>query len=190
MVAMRGKSARPRDGLRARVLRAALGLLQIFALLQVWALLAPAAAQSAKPTAASAQAGQDADAVVRALYQNYFDTAPEAVVSFNYYDPAAAKSFFDPTLAKLLAADAKRDAARLDFDPFIDGQEFELSPVTYQTRVVSPKEALVTAQFLNFDETKSIVYKVVRTASGWRIADVQWGGGRDSLRTLLAKAGK
>jgi len=111
-------------------------------------------------------------------------------VSFDYTDPATTKAYFDPALAKLLVADAKRAAPRLDFDPFIDGQDFELSPVTYQTKTVSPSEVLVTAQFLNFDETKSIIYKVVRTGAGWRIADVQWGGGREPLRTLLAKAGK
>ncbi|MFG1423649.1 DUF3828 domain-containing protein [Roseixanthobacter liquoris] len=162
-------------------------------LVAAWTHLLPAAAQGAKPTPASAQAGQSGqtpDAVVRALYQHYFDTAPEAVVSFDYNDPATTKTYFDPTLAKLMVADAKRAEPRLDFDPFIDGQDFELSPVTYQTKTVSPGEALVTAQFLNFDETKSIAYKVVRTSAGWRIADVQWGGGRESLRALLAKAGK
>ncbi|MFG1399637.1 DUF3828 domain-containing protein [Roseixanthobacter pseudopolyaromaticivorans] len=159
-------------------------------LVAVWALALPGAAQGTKPTSASAQASQAADAVVRALYQNYFDTAPETAVSFDYNDPATTKAYFDPTLAKLLVADAKRAEPRLDFDPFIDGQDFELSPVTYQTKAVSPGEALVTAQFQNFDENKSIVYKVVRTSGGWRIADVQWAGGRDSLRTLLAKAGK
>ncbi|OYY80283.1 MAG: hypothetical protein B7Y12_23255 [Rhizobiales bacterium 24-66-13] len=162
-------------------------------LVAAWAHAVPAAAQGAKPTPASAQGGQPdqtPDAVVRALYQHYFDTAPETVVSFDYSDPATAKSYFDPALAKLMVADAKRAAPHLDFDPFIDGQDFELSPVTYQTKTVSRGEALVTAQFLNFDETKSIVYKVVRTGAGWRIADVQWGGGRETLRALLAKAGK
>ncbi|MFG1428765.1 DUF3828 domain-containing protein [Roseixanthobacter glucoisosaccharinicivorans] len=168
----------------------------IAAALLAWAQAVPAAAQGAKPTPASAQAAQASqseqtpDAVVRALYQHYFETAPETAVSFDYNDPATTKAYFDPALAKLLVADAKRDAPRLDFDPFIDGQDFELSPITYQTKNVSRSEALVTAQFLNFDETKSIVYKVVRTGAGWRIADVQWGGGRETLRALLAKAGK
>ncbi|OYX83392.1 MAG: hypothetical protein B7Y75_05420 [Azorhizobium sp. 35-67-5] len=165
-------------------------------LVAAWAHAVPATAQGTKPTPVSAQAGQAGqagqapDAVVRALYQHYFDTAPETVVSFDYSDPTTAKSYFDPALAKLMVADAKRAEPHLDFDPFIDGQDFELSPITYQTKTVSRGEAQVTAQFLNFDETKSIVFKVVRTGAGWRIADVQWGGGREALRVLLAKAGK
>jgi hypothetical protein len=189
-----GNGAAPLDAARGMKAMAGRALRVMAAMLvAAWAQAGPAAAQGAKPTPASAQAGQAGqtpDAVVRALYQHYFDTAPETVVSFDYTDPATTKAYFDPALAKLLVADAKRAAPRLDFDPFIDGQDFELSPVTYQTKTVSPSEVLVTAQFLNFDETKSIIYKVVRTGAGWRIADVQWGGGREPLRTLLAKAGK
>ncbi|MEP9375797.1 DUF3828 domain-containing protein [Aquabacter sp. CN5-332] len=140
----------------------------------------PAAAQSAKPPAPAP------DAVVRALYQHYLDTRPDTAVAFDYTDPSVAKDYFDPALAKLLVADGKRDEARLDFDPFVDGQDFEITSVDYATKTVSSKEAQVSAQFQNFDEKKTVTYKVVRTPAGWRIADVLWGGSRDTLRKLLS----
>lgn len=152
----------------------------IIAMGLVATLAAPALAQAAKPPAPAP------DAVVRALYQHYLDTRPDEAVEFNYTDPAVAQDYFDPALARLIVADGKRDEARLDFDPFVDGQEFEIKSVDLETKPVSSKEAQVAARFDNFDEKKVITYKMVRTRSGWRIADVLWGEGRDSLRKLLS----
>ncbi len=141
----------------------------------------PALAQGAKPAAPPTP-----EAVVRALYQHYLDTQPDTLVAFNYVDPGVAKDYFEPTLAKLLVTDGGLEEPRLEFDPFVDGQEFEISSVDYVAKPISAKEAQVTAQFNNFDERKTIIYKLLRTQVGWRISDVSWGGGRETLRKLLS----
>jgi len=130
--------------------------------------------------------GQLPDDVVRNLYKHYLETEPERLELFDYTSATALKGYFDPALARLLESDGKRPEPRLNFDPFIDGQDFEIERVDLASNAISPKEALVTAKFLNFDEPKSVNYKMVLTPAGWRIADVQWAGGRDSLRTLLS----
>jgi len=130
--------------------------------------------------------GQLPDDVVRNLYKHYLETEPERLELFDYTSPSTLKSYFDPALARLLESDGKRGEPRLNFDPFVDGQDFEIDRVDLASNSVSPKEAVVTAKFLNFDEPKSVNYTMVLTPAGWRIADVQWAGGRDSLRTLLA----
>lgn len=149
----------------------------------------PAVAQAqAKPAAAGTQPAQGPDSVVRALYQHYLETRPDAVVAFDYTDPDVAKAYFDPSLIKLIVADSKRDQTRLDFDPFVDAQEFEIKAVDYETKMSSPREALVTARFDNFEQTTTVTYKLTRSSSGWRITDVLWAGGRGTLRKLLSGA--
>ena len=146
----------------------------------------PALAQTQAKPAGTTAAAQAPEAVVRALYQHYLDTKTDSVVAFDYTDPEVAKAYFDPSLIKLIVADAKRDTTRLDFDPFVDGQEFEIRSVSYETKMASSREAMVTASFDNFDQATAVTYKLVRTSSGWRITDVLWAGGRGTLRKLLS----
>lgn len=165
------------------------GVVRIATLLLALAvpLTGPAWAQGqAKP--AAAQPAQGPDAVVRALYQHYLDTRTDSEVAFDYTNPDVAKTYFDPSLVKLIAADSKRDTSRLDFDPFIDGQEFEIKSVDLETKMTSPREAVVTAHFDNFEQATTVTYKLARSSSGWRITDVLWAGGRGTLRKLLSGA--
>ncbi|TCT05647.1 hypothetical protein [Aquabacter spiritensis] len=141
---------------------------------------APAAAG---PAVASAPA---ADAMLRTIYQRYVETAPDASPDVDYTSPKGARAMFDPALAKLMVAEGKRQELRLDFDPFIDGQDYEIKAVEYETRPVSATQATVIARFQNFDEKKEVVYKMVLTPAGWRIADISWGPDRDTLVKLLS----
>lgn len=152
-------------------------------------LLAPHASRLAlaAPPAAAPAAAQTPEALVKDVYQHYLETAPDTVVGFDFADPNVAKSYFDPLLAKLVAADAKADEPKLNFDPFIDGQDFEIKAVTYTTKLSTKTSAVVVAEFENYDEKKIITFKLVRTAAGWRIADVQWGGNPQTLRLMLGK---
>lgn len=142
---------------------------------------APANAQPAKPSA-------DPESLIRALYRHYLETTPDSYVAFDYTNPTIAKEYFDPALTKLVVADGKREQSRLDFDPFVNGQEFEIKSVEYETKP-SGKEAMVNARFTNFDQDTLVIYKLVRTPAGWRIADVLWAGGGNSLKKMLSAPG-
>lgn len=174
-------------GLRAA--RVFAPLLLILCALAGSALVAPALAQSTKPAKPAATEAPGPEAPIRSLYRHYLETTPDHFVSFDYTNPAIAKEYFDPALAKLVVADGKREQSRLDFDPFVNGQEFEIKSVDYETRQSGPKEAMVNARFTNFDQDTLVIYKMVRTPAGWRIADVLWAGGGNSLKKLLSAPG-
>lgn len=135
----------------------------------------PAAAQGAGP-----------DNIVRLLYQHYIDTTTGLVFAFDYTDPVVASNYFDPMLARFIVADARDGDPRLDFDPFVNGQDFDIKAVELETHMISDDKAEVVASFKNFDEAESHSFTVVRTKRGWRIADVHLDGEETSLRDFLA----
>jgi hypothetical protein len=59
----------------------------------------------------------------------------------------------------------------LDFSPFVDGQDAELSDHSYETRLTDGGAETV-ASFRNFDQSVRLTYTLVETSSGWRIADI------------------
>ncbi|MGU3495616.1 DUF3828 domain-containing protein [Xanthobacteraceae bacterium A53D] len=134
------------------------------------ALAAPTAAAS---SAAATLAATTPEGLVRSIYAHYLETAPDTEVGFDFTDPAVAKVHFDAPLAKLLVADGKSETPKLDFDPFVDGQDFEVKSVAYTTQA-SGKTATVVAEFQNFDEQKRITFSLVRLGANWRISDVRW----------------
>lgn len=154
-----------------------------------WPALAQSAKPATKPAAKPATETAAPEMLVRSLYRHYLETSPDSYVAFDYSNPTVAKAYFDAALTKLLVADGKREQSRLDFDPFVNGQEFEIKSVDYETRQSGPKEAMVQARFTNFDQDTLVIYKMVRTSAGWRIADVLWAGGGNSLKKMLAAPG-
>lgn len=193
-VPARGRASRAARGrgLGAAVLRLVAGLL-LMALAVV-----PAAAQDTKAqdTKAPETAAQDASAlaatapehIVRLLYQHYIDTPAGLVISFDFKDPVVASNYFDPTLARLLVADGVQDSPELDFDPFVNGQDFEVKAVDLETHMLADDKAEVTAHFKNFDADETRIFTVVRTKRGWRIADVRGEDEEKSLRDFLTGA--
>ena len=88
------------------------------------------------PNAASAQA-PGPESIVRLLYQHYIDTTEGLVFAFDYTDPVVASNYFAPTLAHLLVADAAEGTHQLDFDPFVNGQDFDIKAVALQSRTLA-----------------------------------------------------
>lgn len=139
---------------------------------------------------ASAAFGQapGPDSIVRLLYQHYIDTPEGLVFSFDYTDPTVASNYLEPSLARIIVADARNDPPRLDFDPFVGGQDFEIKSVDLETRVLAKDRAEVVAHFKNFDEEETRIFTVVATKRGWRIYDVRGAEGEQSLRELLTES--
>jgi hypothetical protein len=106
---------------------------------------------------------------------------------------AKAARYFTPDLARLIGADvaeaAKRnEVGRLDFDPFIGGQDW--APRKIELKVnpgPAPDHASGTASFMPLGEKQRTVVTLdlVRTPAGWRISDIHWQGQSDSLLKIL-----
>ncbi len=148
-------------------------------------LMASAPRAHAAPQAAKPAAAPSPETLIRDLYAHYLDTAPDTVVGFDFTDPTVANAYFDPALAKLVIADAKASDPKLNFDPFIEGQDFEIKAVTTSLKAQTSTSATVTAEFENFEEKKTVTFKLTKVGGRWRIADIQWESNPQTLKALL-----
>ncbi|ESQ80861.1 DUF3828 domain-containing protein [Asticcacaulis sp. YBE204] len=78
----------------------------------------------------------------------------------------------------------------LDFDPFIDAQDYEITEVAVTTKMLDKKRQLVTAAFKNIGTPTVILFDFVLTKKGWRISDVRYPVTKDrpggfSLKSFL-----
>ena len=133
----------------------------------------PAAAQPADPAG-----------FVAALYRPYLADRNEAGPLGS---EASIRATFSPALAALLIRDQRR-AARLgeigciDADPFVEGQDYQLSGLQVRIEQRGAQGAMVRASFRNIGRPTTLRYRLIRAGDGWRIDDIR---GRDSLRTRL-----
>ena len=104
---------------------------------------------------------------------------------------AMLRLYFEPKLAALMIKDRKDaqkrgDVPKLDGDPFINGQDWEIGPVDIVVRDVAPDRASATVKFSNLKVQETVDYDLVRLKEGWRIADITWDG-KDTLRRIYDK---
>jgi hypothetical protein len=140
---------------------------------------------------AAASLAQDAGAQaflqgVYAIYQNS-DKALDIGS-----EPKAAR-YFVPALARLIGQDvaqaAKRnEVGKLDFDPFIGGQDW--APTKIELKVAAgaaADRATGTARFTAPGEKQPsvVTLDLLKTGTGWRIADIHWSGQPDSLVAIM-----
>lgn len=145
--------------------------------------LALAAALGAAGTGLAADTS--AKDFVTKIYETYKGKDAPGVTTNTDEDLLA---YFEPSLAKLITADGeeaekKNEAPKLDGDPFVAAQEWEIESFDIDVREVGPNKATATVSFKNLDKQTTVRLDLVKLAAGWRIADIHWGDG--SLRGLL-----
>lgn len=105
----------------------------------------------------------------------------------------AVRRYFEPSLAALIRKDQK-DAARrneppkLDGDPFVDAQDWEIAAFDIAVSDTAPGKATATVKFVNAGEPKTILLDLIKIKNDWRIADITWrrDGKPATLRALFA----
>jgi hypothetical protein len=120
---------------------------------------------------------------------------PEAVVSdlyqaqknkrgpfFQRRSRALVDKYFVRSLADLIWKDAhgpKGEVGVIDGDPLYDAQDMEIKNFAIGKSVSdSASKARVPVTFENFGEKKTITFLLSKGAAGWRIDDIDYGGGR------------
>jgi Protein of unknown function (DUF3828) len=104
---------------------------------------------------------------------------------------AKLRLYFEPKLAALMIRD-RRDAEKrgdipeLDGDPFVNAQDWEISPVDIAVHDIAPDKASATVKFRNLKVETTAVYDLVKLKEGWRIADITWDG-KDTLRGIFVR---
>jgi hypothetical protein len=114
---------------------------------------------------AMAQVFETPEALIEAFYQPYFggefheDDAPFRSVALNaLYDQDAQ-----------LTPDGEMGA--ISFDPYIDGQDFDITAFEIGAVEVAGESATAEVSFENFGEPRTLVYELVYE-DGWKIDDV------------------
>ncbi|RFB78851.1 DUF3828 domain-containing protein [Methylovirgula sp. 4M-Z18] len=76
-------------------------------------------------------------------------------------------------LHKSLAGCEEICAPVQDFDYFVNGQDYEIKNVAVKQVSGDEKNAIVVANFLNFDKPEEVTYMLVNESGKWLIDDVK-----------------
>ena len=74
----------------------------------------------------------------------------------------------------------------LDGDPFVDSQDWEITELaTAVAKSSTPDTTTAMVHFKSYGEEKNLTLMLQKTATGWQIADIDWG--YDKLSHLYAE---
>lgn len=153
---------------------------------EIWlaAILLFAAALIAE-TAATAQ-GASPLTFIEQVYKVYRDN--NNAKGIDYSKPDNVRRYFAPPLAKAILkdmADARKkdEVPRLNGDPFIDAQDWEIANLKIEMKPgATRRNATGVITFTNSKQPKTVTLDLVKTGDGWRIAEIKAPSG--SLREL------
>ena len=115
---------------------------------------------------ASAQTFDTPQALLEAFYAPYF--------SGEFTEDESP--FFSDELEALYAADAEAtpegEIGALDFDPFVDGQDFELTDFEIGAPGIAGDYASADVTFNNMGRPTTLAYEFVKENGSWQIDDV------------------
>jgi hypothetical protein len=129
------------------------------------------------------------DALVKDLYEQhdkknspFFQTKNRALVD----------KYFEKSLADLIWKDASNSSGEvgaIDGDPLYNAQDMEIKNFSIGQPKIENGKAQVVASFENFGKKQTITYELVQKDSGWKIEDINYGGG-STLRGWLKETAK
>ena len=127
----------------------------------------------AKPACA---ADPSASAFVTAIYNSYKGKDAKGVPLEN---ERIIRRYFEPTLAAAMAKDQKAAARRnevglLDFDPFLEAQDWDVNAFDIAVSDAAAGTAKATVKFVNQGEAMTVVLDLVQVKNDWRIYDITW----------------
>jgi hypothetical protein len=140
-----------------------------------------------RSTSAAPATDPAATAFVTKIYDAYKGKGSKG---YSLESEADIRRMFEPALAALIIKDEKAAAKRketptLEFDPFVDGQEWELSAVNIAVNNAPPNKAVATVSFKNFGLPTKVVLNLVKSKTDWQIANITWARGDSAPETLL-----
>ena len=140
--------------------------------------------------AASASAADaSATAFIKAIYVSYVGKDAKGVPLDG---ERIIGRYFEPDLATLMAKDQQVAAQRnetglLDFDPFLDAQDWEVTGFDIVVSDAAAGKAKATVKFINEGQAQTIVLDLVQVKNAWRIYDITWlrDGKTETLRGIF-----
>src|SRR5262249_26312609 len=102
------------------------------------------------------------------------------------------RRYFEPALATLMVEDQKAAARRnevglLDFDPFLDAQDWDVTTFDIVVSDAVAGKAQATVKFVNQGQAMTVVLDLVQVENTWRIHDIAWlrDGKTETLRKIF-----
>jgi hypothetical protein len=135
----------------------------------------PASAQPATP-----------EAFLSSIYKPYLD---KDFMGSDFIDQA--DRLFVPDLAKALKDHSARNTGgvgKLDFDPFVLGQAWEIKDLSISAKADGDTASGVVT-FRNIGKPERVLYRLSRQPGGWRIADLEWPEPINNAKSLRALYG-
>ena len=152
------------------------------------ALLFAALVARATPLAAADTSAHDFAA---AIYDSYVGKDRNGLALDS---DAKLRRYFEPSLAALMLKDRHQAARRgevgtLDFDPFVDAQDWEISGLTIAVADAGPGKARATVKFKNADQASVVALELIKIGKDWKIGNVTWQPHEqpNNLRALYGK---
>ena len=108
--------------------------------------------------------------VVEALYAAY---TPERAAEWRRWD---AEQLYSSELKALFEKDrveANGEIGRIDFDPFINGQDYDMTDLVVSEAEISGARATVPVQFKNFGSEQNVWVTLVQEGPRWMVDDVE-----------------
>ena len=92
---------------------------------------------------------------------------------------ADIRRYFEPKLAAAMIKDRRAAARRqevgtLDFDPFVDAQDWEITAFDIAVSDAGPGKASATVKFANLDSKSTVVLDLIRIKDAWKISNITW----------------
>ncbi len=94
-------------------------------------------------------------------------------------DDAAIRRYFEPKLAAAMIKDRRAAARRkevgtLDFDPFVDAQDWEIAAFDIAISDAGAGKASATVKFTNAGSNSTVVLDLVKIKGAWKISNITW----------------
>lgn len=132
--------------------------------------------QAEPPAPAPDAAIADPASVIAPLYERY-RTDPAATTFPTLLEQAPWSSAMRGQLEAMMARSQANEAPILDFDPFINAQDWMVTAVAVTTDgVVANSHATVRARFTNLSDEDEVVYDLVWEGGGWRVDNIRHEG--------------
>jgi hypothetical protein len=145
--------------------------------------LTGAAQKSALPSQSAAVSSPAA--VVRELYR--VNRSGDGHV-FEKRGRKYQERFFDKKLAGLIWKDLmetpKGEVGHIDFDPLYGAQDMKISNFRIGAPVMTGDRATVPVSFNNYEQKVTINFRLLNTKEGWKIENIDYGGGSDFVKIL------
>jgi len=124
--------------------------------------------------------------VIKQLYEDF---SRDESGSVHTQEKEVLSRYFDFSLVDLMIEDQEcqkreKGVCNLDFMVLWDAQDEEISDFTVGP--FDPAKKTVNVTFKNYGKPETLVYKVNKTAAGWRISDIKYKKGRSLVETLRA----